>query len=116
MVSVHRAFHGRTYGALSATPQEAKQQPFAPLVAGFRAVPPTADAVAAAIDEGTAAVLLEPVQGEGGVHVLDEEVLRAAREACDETGALPDLRRGPGRHGSHRHAVGLRADRASSPT
>jgi predicted acetylornithine/succinylornithine family transaminase len=87
VVSVHRAFHGRTYGSLSATPQESKQAPFAPLVPGFVAVEPSAEAIAGAIDHRTAAVLLEPVQGEGGVHVLGDDVLRAAREACDAHGA-----------------------------
>jgi acetylornithine/N-succinyldiaminopimelate aminotransferase len=87
IVSVRRAFHGRTYGSLSATPQESKQAPFAPLVPGFRAVEPNAEAIAGAVDAGTAAVLLEPVQGEGGVHVLADDVLRAARAACDDHGA-----------------------------
>jgi predicted acetylornithine/succinylornithine family transaminase len=87
IVSVHRGFHGRTYGSLSATPQESKQAPFAPLVPGFVAVEPTADALRAAIDERTAAVIVEPVQGESGVYELGEEVLRAAREACDAAGA-----------------------------
>ncbi len=87
VVSVQRAFHGRTYGSLSATPQESKQAPFAPLVPGFRAVEATAEAIAAAVGPRTAAVLLEPVQGEGGVHVLGDDVLRAARAACDEHGA-----------------------------
>ena len=87
VVSVHRAFHGRTYGSLSATPQESKQAPFAPLVPGFFAVAPTAEAVAGAVDERTAAVILEPVQGESGVWVLDDELLHAARAACDEHGA-----------------------------
>ncbi|HUR85917.1 MAG TPA: acetylornithine transaminase [Solirubrobacteraceae bacterium] len=87
IVSVHRGFHGRTYGSLSATPQESKQAPFAPLVPGFVAVPPTAEAVAGAVDGETAAVILEPVQGESGVWVLDDELLRAARAACDEHGA-----------------------------
>jgi acetylornithine/N-succinyldiaminopimelate aminotransferase len=87
IISVHRGFHGRTYGSLSATPQEAKQAPFAPLVPGFHAVAPTAEAITAAVDERTAAVLLEPVQGESGVWVLDDDVLRAARAACDKHGA-----------------------------
>src|ERR1700674_4303084 len=68
VVVVYGAFHGRTYGALSATPQESKQPPFAPLVPGFRAVEPSPGAVAGAVDERTAAVLLEPIQGESGVH------------------------------------------------
>lgn len=88
IVSLHRAFHGRTYGALSATPQEAKQEPFAPLVPGFRAVPAEAGAVRDAVGPGTAAVLLEAIQGESGVLPIPDEVLRAAREACDEHGAL----------------------------
>jgi acetylornithine/N-succinyldiaminopimelate aminotransferase len=87
IVSLQRGFHGRTYGSLSATPQESKQAPFAPLVPGFVAVAPTAEAVAGAVEERTAAVLLEPVQGESGVWVLDDELLRAARAACDEHGA-----------------------------
>jgi acetylornithine/N-succinyldiaminopimelate aminotransferase len=87
IISVHRGFHGRTYGSLSATPQESKQAPFAPLVPGFHAVAPSAEAIAAAVDERTAAVILEPVQGESGVWVLDDELLRAARGACDEHGA-----------------------------
>jgi acetylornithine/N-succinyldiaminopimelate aminotransferase len=87
IVSVHRGFHGRTYGSLSATPQESKQAPFAPLVPGFVAVPPTVEALTAAIDDACAAVILEPVQGESGVYVLDGDVLRAARDACDRVGA-----------------------------
>src|SRR4029077_1206452 len=87
IVSVHQAFHGRTYGALSATPQESKQAPFAPLVPGFRAVEPTPEAIAAAVDGRTAAVLLAPIQGESGVHALSEESLWAARAACDAHGA-----------------------------
>ena len=102
-VSVHRAFHGRTYGALSATPQEAKQAPFAPLVPGFAAVAPDPDALTTAVDESTAAVLLEPVQGEGGIHVLGDDLLHAAREACDRTGAaliFDEIQCGLGRTGS----------------
>jgi acetylornithine/N-succinyldiaminopimelate aminotransferase len=87
IVSLHRGFHGRTYGSLSATPQESKQAPFAPLVPGFVAVAPTAEAITAAVDAGTAAVVLEPVQGESGVYELGEDVLRAARAACDAHGA-----------------------------
>jgi acetylornithine/N-succinyldiaminopimelate aminotransferase len=102
IVVSHRAFHGRTYGALSATPQESKQEPFAPLVPGFVAVEPTAEAIAGAVHQGTAAVLLEPVQGEGGIWPLPDEVLRAAREACDEVGAalvFDEIQCGLGRTG-----------------
>jgi acetylornithine/N-succinyldiaminopimelate aminotransferase len=97
------AFHGRTYGSLSATPQESKQAPFAPLVPGFRAVEPTPAAIAGAVDARTAAVILEPIQGESGVHVLSEECLRAARDACDEHGAaliFDEIQCGMGRTGT----------------
>jgi predicted acetylornithine/succinylornithine family transaminase len=103
IVSVHRGFHGRTYGSLSATPQESKQAPFAPLVPGFVAVEPTAAAITAAVDGATAAVLLEPVQGESGVYELGEDVLRAAREACDAHGAaliFDEVQCGLGRTGT----------------
>ncbi|HEY5046206.1 MAG TPA: aspartate aminotransferase family protein [Solirubrobacteraceae bacterium] len=103
VVVVYGAFHGRTYGALSATPQESKQAPFAPLVPGFRAVDPTPEAIAGAVDGRTAAVLLEPIQGETGVHVLSEATLKAAREACDEHGAalvFDEVQCGMGRTGS----------------
>jgi predicted acetylornithine/succinylornithine family transaminase len=110
IVSVRRGFHGRTYGSLSATPQESKQAPFAPLVPGFVAVEPEAEAVAGAVDGRTAAVLLEPVQGESGVYVLPGELLRAARDACDRHGAaliFDEVQCGLGRTGrlwAHEHA------------
>jgi acetylornithine/N-succinyldiaminopimelate aminotransferase len=103
VVVVLGAFHGRTYGSLSATPQEAKQAPFAPLVPGFRAVAPTPEQIAAAVDERTAAVMLEPIQGESGVHVLSEDCLQAARDACDEHGAalvFDEVQAGMGRTGT----------------
>ena len=103
VIVVHGAFHGRTYGALSATPQESKQAPFAPLVPGFVAVAPDAAAVAGAVDAQTAAVILEPVQGESGVWVLDDELLCAARAACDEHGAaliFDEVQCGLGRTGT----------------
>lgn len=103
IVSVHRGFHGRTYGSLSATPQESKQAPFAPLVPGFVAVPATAEAISGAVDAGTAAVILEPIQGESGVWDLGLDVLRAAREACDAAGAaliFDEVQCGLGRTGT----------------
>jgi acetylornithine/N-succinyldiaminopimelate aminotransferase len=103
-VVLEGAFHGRTMGALSATPQESKQAPFAPLVPGFRVVPRNdADALAEAVNDQTAAVLLEPIQGESGIHRLDPEVLQAAREACDEHRALlvfDEIQCGMGRTGT----------------
>ena len=103
VVVFHGAFHGRTYGALSATPQESKQAPFAPLVPGFRPIPPTVEAVRAAVDDRTAAVLMEPVLGESGVHPMPVELLRAAREACDAVGAalvFDEVQTGMGRTGT----------------
>ncbi|HYM46035.1 MAG TPA: aspartate aminotransferase family protein [Solirubrobacteraceae bacterium] len=103
VVVVYGAFHGRTYGALSATPQESKQAPFAPLVPGFRAVEPTVEAIAGAVDQNTAAVLLEPIQGESGVNVLSTETLQVARDACDEHGAaliFDEVQCGMGRTGT----------------
>jgi predicted acetylornithine/succinylornithine family transaminase len=103
IVVVEGAFHGRTYGALSATPQESKQAPFAPLVPGFVVVEAEPAALDAAVGPQTAAVLLEPVQGETGVHPLSDELLLAAREACDRVGAalvFDEIQTGMGRTGT----------------
>jgi acetylornithine/succinyldiaminopimelate/putrescine aminotransferase len=103
-VVMEGGFHGRTMGALSATPQVSKQAPFAPLVPGFRVVPRNdLDALRSAVSERTAAVLLEPIQGESGIHPLDPELLHAAREACDEHDALlvfDEIQCGNGRTGT----------------
>jgi predicted acetylornithine/succinylornithine family transaminase len=103
IVVLQDAFHGRTYGALSATPQESKQAPFAPLVPGFVVVPKDPEALVAAVSEDTAAVLLEPIQGETGIHVISDELLQVAREACDRTGAalgFDEIQTGMGRTGT----------------
>ncbi len=103
IVTVRGAFHGRSYGALSATHEESKQAPFAPLVPGFRAVDPTPGALKQAVGPKTAAVLLEPIQGESGVHVLSNELLHAARAACDEHNAaliFDEVQCGMGRTGT----------------
>lgn len=95
-------FHGRTMGALSATPQETKQEPFAPLVPGFVVLGRDADDLAA-ITERTAAVLVEPIQGESGIHPIRRELLEALRKRCDETGALlvfDEVQCGMGRTGN----------------
>jgi acetylornithine/N-succinyldiaminopimelate aminotransferase len=98
-VVLQGGFHGRTMGALSATPQEPKQAPFAPLVPGFRTAPRSGPLP---VDEQTAAVIIEPIQGESGVHPIDPELLQAARDACDESGALlifDEIQCGMGRTG-----------------
>jgi acetylornithine/N-succinyldiaminopimelate aminotransferase len=99
-VVLEGAFHGRTMGALSATPQETKQAPFAPLVPGFRVVPRQGPL---RVDERTAAVIIEPIQGEGGIHPIDPELLAAARRECDAHGALlvfDEIQCGLGRTGT----------------
>ncbi|MFZ0892551.1 MAG: aspartate aminotransferase family protein [Thermoplasmata archaeon] len=102
-VAAMRGFHGRTMGALSATWRRDFREPFEPLVPGFSHVPYNdIEALRSAVDEGTAAVILEAVQGEGGVHVAAPEYLPAAREICDRAGALlilDEVQTGMGRTG-----------------
>jgi len=104
IISFERDFHGRTYGSLSATPALATNPALAPMLPGFRAVPfDDADALRAAVGENTAAVLIEPIQGEAGIYPLSDETLLAARQACDESGALlvfDEIQTGIGRTGS----------------
>jgi acetylornithine aminotransferase/acetylornithine/N-succinyldiaminopimelate aminotransferase len=89
IITMRGAFHGRTMGALSATPNEKYQHGFEPLLPGFKYVPfGDLRAVERAIDNRTAAVLVEPIQGEGGVHVAPEDYLPGIRRLCDESGAL----------------------------
>ncbi len=89
VVAAMRGFHGRTYGALSATYRKEFREAFEPLVPEFVHVPfNDAAALDAAVDDRTALVLLELVQGEGGVHVAQPEFLAAARAATDRAGAL----------------------------
>jgi acetylornithine/N-succinyldiaminopimelate aminotransferase len=115
-VVMEGGFHGRTMGALSATPQETKQVPFAPLVPGFRVVPRNdGEALGAAVSERTAAVLVEPIQGESGIHPIDPEVLQLAREVCDAHGALlifDEIQCGMGRTGTlwAHEQLGVRPD------
>jgi len=103
IVAAMRGFHGRTLGALSATWRREFREPFEPLVPEFVHVPfNDAAALEAAVDETTALVLLEPVQGEGGVHVASAEYLRAARSMTERSGALlafDEVQTGLGRTG-----------------
>jgi acetylornithine/N-succinyldiaminopimelate aminotransferase len=104
IVACEGAFHGRTMGALSLTGQPAKSAPFAPLVPGVQHVPfGDVDALRAAVDDETAAVVLEPVLGEGGVIPAPAGYLQVARELTSETGALlvlDEVQTGIGRLGS----------------
>jgi acetylornithine/N-succinyldiaminopimelate aminotransferase len=104
IVSFEGEFHGRSYGALSATPKLSRNEALGPYLPGFRAVPDNdAEALRAAVGPNTAAVLIEPIQGEAGVFPTSEEALLAARQACDEAGALlilDEIQTGIGRTGS----------------
>jgi len=89
IIATMRGFHGRTMGALSATWNKKYREPFMPLVPDFLHVPYNKlERLAAAIDADTAAVVLEVVQGEGGVHLGTAEFLQGAQELCRERGAL----------------------------
>jgi acetylornithine/N-succinyldiaminopimelate aminotransferase len=103
VVALEGSFHGRTLATLEATGQPAKHAPFAPLAGFVDHVPhDDPDALRAAVGERTCAVLLEVVQGEGGVRPLDPAMLTAARQACDEVGALllvDEVQTGIGRTG-----------------
>ena len=104
MVSLDGAFHGRTLAALAATPKLARDDLFGPLPRGFVAVPrDDPDALRAAVGPQTAAVMIEPIQGEAGIVPIDDAVLVAAREACDEHGAalvFDEVQCGMGRTGT----------------
>ncbi len=104
IVSLTDSFHGRTFGSLAATWQPKYQQPFAPLPAGFVQVDrDDTDALRAAVTQRTAAILLEPIQGESGIHPLSDDFLVAARELADAVGALlmlDEIQTGMGRTGT----------------
>ena len=89
VVSAYGSFHGRTLAALAATGQPEKHEPFQPLPEGFRHVPfDDIDALLAALDPSVGAVVLESVQGEGGVVPASDAYLHAVRKVCDQRGIL----------------------------
>ena len=89
IVAAMRAFHGRTYGSLSATHNKKYREGFEPLVPGYSHVAyNNIEALEKAIDENTAAFIVEAVQGEGGVYPINTEYIQAARRICDEKGAM----------------------------
>jgi len=89
MITMERSFHGRTLATLTATAQEKFHKGYEPLMPGFKYVPfDDIGAVRNAIDPKTCAVMLEPIQGEGGVNCPSEGYLKALREICDEKGLL----------------------------
>lgn len=103
IITMERSFHGRTFGAMSATGQSKTQQGFDPLVPGFVYVPfNDIDAVVKAVTPETAAILVEPIQGEGGVNIPDDDYLPALRDLCDEHNMLlilDEVQTGCGRTG-----------------
>ena len=104
VVALEGSFHGRTLGALSVTGQPAKRAAFEPLLGGVSFVPLNdSDALAAAVGPETGAILLEPVQGEGGIHPVTPGFLAEARALADERGALlvlDEVQTGVGRTGT----------------
>ncbi len=104
IVTAENSFHGRTFGGMSATPQAKIQDGFGPLVPGFVHAPYNdLDAFAAAIDDSTAAVLIETIQGEGGIHPATTGFLQGLRHLCDEREVLfmiDEVQCGIGRTGS----------------
>ncbi len=103
IITMENSFHGRTMATLSATGQEKIRQGFAPVLEGFVHVPfNDVAALEAAVDSDTCAVMIEPVQGEGGVIPADRSWLEAARDICDENDALlifDEIQTGMGRCG-----------------
>ncbi|WP_435741271.1 acetylornithine transaminase [Nocardioides sp. SYSU DS0663] len=114
VVATEGGFHGRTMGALALTSKEAYRTPFEPLPGEVTFVPyGDADALAAAVTDRTAAVVLEPIQGEAGVVVPPAGYLAAARRTADETGALlwfDEVQTGMGRTGRWLASEGVRPD------
>jgi predicted acetylornithine/succinylornithine family transaminase len=103
IITAEGGFHGRTFAALTATAQPKYHAGFEPMVPGFKYVPyDDLDAVAAALDRETAAVLIEPIQGEGGINVPSPDYLPGLRALCDERGVLlilDEVQTGMGRTG-----------------
>lgn len=103
IIAAQNSFHGKTLGALSATGHETYRKPFYPLLEGFSFVPyGDMRAIERSLDDETAAVILEPVQGEGGVHIPPAEYLPAVRDVCCRKGVLlivDEVQTGLGRTG-----------------
>ena len=85
VISLHSSFHGRTLATVAATGQEKYQKPYKPLIPGFKQVTINDfDALSEAVTDKTCAIILEPIQGESGVHIVDSEYLKKVRALCDE--------------------------------
>lgn len=103
IITLKNSFHGRTLTTVAATGQEKYQKPYAPLIPGFKhVVINDINEIKAAIDDNTCAIMMEPVQGESGVHPADTEYLREVRKLCDEKDLLlifDEIQTGIGRTG-----------------
>ena len=116
IVALERSFHGRTLGSLSTTWEPGYRRPFEPLLPGVGFVSPTDPAaLESAVGPDTAAIIVEPIQGEGGVWPLTPELAAAVNAACERTGTLliaDEIQCGLGRTGSafHSATLGLRPD------
>lgn len=89
ILSFQNSFHGRTFGSLSATPNPKYQKPFSPMIPGFRyGTYNDVSELQSLVNERTCGVIVEPIQGEGGVNVATEEFMTALRQRCNETGAV----------------------------
>lgn len=104
LIHMENSFHGRSMGALTVTGRERYQKDFTPLIGGIKSAKLNdIDSLAAVIDENTCAVILEPIQGEGGLNIADKEYLKNVRELCDKFDALliyDEVQCGIGRCGS----------------
>lgn len=104
IITAENSFHGRTYATLAATAQPKYQKGYEPLPGGFRYVPfNDLEALKSIVSEKTCAVMLEPIQGEGGINIPDAGYLQAVRQLCDDNGALlifDEIQTGMGRTGS----------------
>ncbi|NLK86619.1 MAG: acetylornithine transaminase [Clostridiaceae bacterium] len=103
IITLKKSFHGRTLTTVAATGQEKYKEPYAPLIPGFKHVPINdIEALRQAVDKKTCAIMMEPVQGESGVHPLDVGYVTAVRKLCDEKGLLlifDEIQTGMGRTG-----------------
>ncbi|WP_135664944.1 aspartate aminotransferase family protein [Halorhabdus rudnickae] len=104
IVATMQGFHGRTMGALATTWKDKYKKPYEPLIGDVEFVPyDDSEALAEAVDDETAAVIMEPIQGEGGIHPASTEYLKAARELTEEAGAaliFDEVQTGMGRTGA----------------
>jgi acetylornithine/N-succinyldiaminopimelate aminotransferase len=118
VIALEESFHGRTFGSLSVTSDEHYRKPFEPLLAGVRWVPADPDALLAAVSSKTAAIIVESIQGEGGVRPLTAAFAAAVNEASRRTGAIviaDEVQAGLGRTGRpfYFSAIGLEPDLVS---